>query len=261
MFRPLLIFIPMTFLAVPAHSQLVESQSGRKNSSTADTKPMPPVRQLEAFYRTSRGFLNNLQTPRISGRGWKFAKDTRKQFREQIDVCLQDRNDFLAKASESETLDDVFWSKVIAAELAAEFRLASLLDEVLSPDEQKAFLVENAREYAGVVFYTPTFIRLAELGPEQEARIKKTLEQSLRLRSEMFRKPPSEFGPEPRVNFLQGLTVKQLEVLFKLQARMDEDMSMKEYLEFASHQEIDFLAKSSEEVRALVMKMSKERGS
>ena len=74
----------------------------------------------------------------------------------------------------------------------------------------------------------------------------------------MFRKPPSEFGPEPRVNFLQGLTVSQLEVLFKLQARMDENMSMKEYLELASQQEIDFLQKSSEDVRALVLSMRKD---
>lgn len=124
---------------------------------------MPPIRQLEAFYRSSRGFVNNLESVRISGRGWKLPIDVRKVFRQQVDGCIQKRNDFLAQDGEHEELDNGFWSKVIAAELSSELQLASLLDEVLSPDEQKAFLVENASEYAGTVFYTPTFTRLAKL--------------------------------------------------------------------------------------------------
>lgn len=74
----------------------------------------------------------------------------------------------------------------------------------------------------------------------------------------MFRKPPSEIRGVPRVNFLQGLTVEQLEVLFMLQARMDEGTSLREYLEAASQQERDYLAKSSIEVDELVKNIRKE---
>ncbi len=263
MTRVLLFFFLVIAVAGPANSQPAKGSAKREATPLAGSEelPLPPDRQLHAFYGLSRGLINNLQGVRISGRGWKLPKDARKNFREQITACVKQRTQMLEDAKQLDGIDDAFWSKVVATELSSELRLATLIDEVLTPEEQEAFFIENARELAGTVFYSPTFHRLAKLSDDQQQRIARKLERSLSLRSQMFRKPPSEFSGEPRVNFLEGLSITQLEVLFVLQARMDEDMSFEEYLTLAGQQEKDFLAGANREVRALLKDMTSESAS
>jgi hypothetical protein len=225
--------------------------------SSSDSGVTHPVQQLRAFYSGTTGLVHALQMTRISGRGWQFAKAGVKPLRQAVTNCLHTREAFLAEASGLNETNPEFWSRVIEAEMASEKTLRSVLDELLDPKQQKAFFIENARELSTVVFYSPLFWKLADVDEEQQnwlwAKHREDLMRSARIVSA---KKVAVFTP---VNRISALSVKQLEILLVLQARMEEDMSLEEYLELASPGEVEFFIRSNQSVRRLVETSSEKR--
>lgn len=129
-----------------------------------------------------------------------------------------------------------------------------ILDELLGPNEQKAFFVENSKELSAAVLYSPLFGRLGELTEEQQQSQIDKLREELRTRSRIV--GGSKVAVFNRVNWIGGLSVKQLEVMLILQARMDDDMTVLEYLDTVSPRELEFFVHSNEAVRNLVASLS-----
>ncbi len=217
----------------------------------------PPSQQIAAFYGVARSLLtDSLQSVRVSGRGWMLKKEYRKRYRSAVEKALATREVFTKEAAEMEQLDDDFWDRVVKAEVAAELSLSALLSEVLTIEEQKAFYIENAKELSGAVFYSDTFAVLAELQDKQRNAMVKGLEISSRRRAEMVARPLSDRRGMQPANFVGGLSVRQLEVLFILQARMDEGMTLREYFELASERERAYFARVNVAARRLMESMN-----
>ncbi len=226
-------------------------ESVRIANATVDGAGVPsPTFQLQAFYSMSRGLIDALQTSRISGRGWKIDQSARMKLRTEVDNCITARENFLTEANELTELTPEFWSRVVERELKSEELLAGLLEETLRPDAQAAYFIENAKELAASVFYSPLFWASAGLTKEQQVEMMLRLKQELMARTVISR--GTGLAAVKRVNWLQGLSVKQLEVLLKLQARMDEGMTLEDFLDSASEREVDFFARSNDEVRKLL---------
>jgi len=237
----------------------VKPQDELKSSTlSASDSVIAPVQQLQTFYSSTRGLVGFMQSPRISGRGWKIGRESRMQLRNLLESCLEKRKAHIKAAEKLTTSDTEFWVKVISDELESELKLANAIDEILSPLEQQAYISENAKDLGATTFYSAIFWRLGKLSDEQQEKMLDKVKRQMLLRAKALQKPPSEFSATPRVNFLEGLSLKQLEVLFTLQARMDDDMTIEQYLELASAEERNFLAAANQDVRELLQEMDRE---